>query len=63
VFILVTMLGIPVVVMGVMIAQKADPDQFVQSLLRVGQFTGLVNLVFLVIAGSMPGRGAPAEPA
>jgi hypothetical protein len=61
-FVLVTMLGIPAVAMGVMIAQKVDPDQFVQSLLRIGQFAGLANLVLLVIAGSMPGKAVAAEP-
>jgi hypothetical protein len=62
-FILVTMLGIPAAVMGVAIARNVSPDDFVQWLLRIGQVTGLANLVLLVIAGSMPGRSVPAEPA
>ena len=63
VFILVTMLGIPVAVMGVAIARHIGPDDFVQLLFRVGLFTGFANLVLLIVAGSMPGRAAPAEPA
>jgi hypothetical protein len=62
-FILVTMLGIPVVAMDLAIARNVDPDEFVQLLLRIAQFTGIPNLVLLVIVGSVPGRGVPAEPA
>jgi len=63
VFILVTMLGIPAVAMGWAIAQNAGADEIMQSLLRIGEYTGLANLVMLIIAGSVPGRAVPAEPA
>jgi hypothetical protein len=61
-FILVTMLGIPAVAVGLAFGRNADPDELLQLFLRVGQFTGLVNLVFLVIVGSVPGGAVPAEP-
>jgi hypothetical protein len=62
-FILVTMLGIPAIAMGWAISQNAGADEIMQSLFRVGEFTGLANLVLLVVAGSVPGRTVPAEPA
>jgi uncharacterized membrane protein YhaH (DUF805 family) len=61
-FILITMLGIPVAVMGVAIERNVSPAEFTQWLFRIGQVTGLANLVLLVVAGSMPSRSVPAEP-
>jgi hypothetical protein len=61
--VLVLMLGIPLVATGLAIAQNAGPDQVMETLLRVGQFSGLATLVLLVIAGSVPSRAAPAESA
>jgi hypothetical protein len=61
-FILVTMLGIPAVAMGLEIERNATPDELLQSLVRVGLFTGLANLVLLIIVGSVPGGAVPPEP-
>ena len=63
VFILVTMLGIPVLALDLMFARNVDPGESMQWFFRIGQFAGLANLVLLIIAGSVPGRGVPAEPA
>jgi len=61
-FILVTMLGIPAVAMGLAVARNAAPDELLQSLVHVGLFTGLANLLLLIIVGSVPGGAVPREP-
>ena len=60
VFILVTMLVIPAVAMDWAFARNIEPDGSLQWLRQIAD---LIGLALLVIAGSVPGRGAPAEPA
>jgi hypothetical protein len=60
VFILVTMLVIPAVVMDWAFAQNVGPEESLQWLRQIADFIGLV---VLIVAGSVPGRAVPAGPA
>jgi hypothetical protein len=56
---LVTMLGLPILVLGVAIMNNAG-DQIMQWLSLYGLIAGPVNLVLLIVAGSVPGKPAPS---
>jgi hypothetical protein len=57
---LVTMLGGPFVVMGLAVAYHAD-SQMMQWLSLYSLFSVSVNLVLLIVAGSVPGKPAPVD--
>lgn len=57
---LVTMIGGPLAVMGLAIMNHAG-DQMMQWLSLYGLFSVSVNLVLLIVAGSVPGKPAPVE--
>ncbi|HUI97870.1 MAG TPA: hypothetical protein VLX44_19085 [Xanthobacteraceae bacterium] len=55
---LVMMLGLPILILGFAIANHAG-DQIMQWLSLYGVISGPVNLVLLIVAGSVPGKSAP----
>jgi hypothetical protein len=55
-----TMLGLPFLVLGIAIANHAG-DQMMQWLSLYGLISGPVNLVLLIVAGSVPGKPAPVD--
>ena len=57
---LVTMLGLPILVLGVAIMNNAG-GQIMQWLSLYGMIAGPLNLVLLIVAGSVPSKPAPVE--
>ncbi|HEY4919980.1 MAG TPA: hypothetical protein VII40_07740 [Xanthobacteraceae bacterium] len=57
---LVTMLGLPFLVLGYGIMSGAG-DQIMQWFSLIGLIAGPVNLVLLIVAGSVPGKPEPTE--
>jgi hypothetical protein len=55
-----TMLGLPFLVLGIAIMNNAG-GQMMQWLSLYGLFSGPVNLVLLIVAGSMPSKPEPVE--
>jgi hypothetical protein len=53
--VIVTLLVIPFVAFGYAIASHPAPAEFLQWLVRIGQVTGPLNLLLLVVAGCVPG--------
>jgi uncharacterized membrane protein YhaH (DUF805 family) len=57
-FVLVTMLGLPLVAAGYAIASHLNPPAFMEVMNVIGLLVGPVNLVLLIVAGSVPGTAA-----
>jgi hypothetical protein len=58
-FLLGTMLVIPMAVLFYMISIGTAGSAFLPALTVISQFSGLANIVLLVLAGSVPGRSMP----
>jgi hypothetical protein len=62
-FMIVTMLILPLAVVGVAISWHSAPTAVLQRLNPTGLIVGLANLALVVIAGRAPGKDEAAEPA
>jgi hypothetical protein len=63
-FMLGTMLVLPMLVLFYMISIGAAGSAFMPALRVIGQFSGLGNIVLLLLAGCVPGRSPPpSQPA
>ncbi|MBR0894552.1 hypothetical protein JQ616_06280 [Bradyrhizobium tropiciagri] len=58
-FLIGTMLVIPLGIVGYAIANKLPPAQFETLTGAVGLVSAVVNLVLLIVAGSVPGKASP----
>jgi hypothetical protein len=56
-FMLVTMLALPLVATGYAIATHLGTPEFLTLMNAIGLFAGPVNLLLLIVAGSVPGTG------
>jgi uncharacterized membrane protein YhaH (DUF805 family) len=62
-FLIITMLVLPVIALVYAILSRPAPAEFLQWLIRIGQITGPINLLLLVVAGCMPSKPIAVEAA
>jgi hypothetical protein len=62
VFVIATMIVLPVLVIGVAITNDAKPDMFLGWANLVGLVSGFANIVLIVIAGLIPGKPSAETP-
>ena len=62
-FVLVTMVLLPLLVVGYAIANNLPPNKFMELMGGLGAFTAAANLLLAIVAGTFPGRERIDPPA